>query len=207
MGAFRCPLHLLFNSKLKSILFIAFNMDPINPGDPLEELEIFLDDSESGSDNGPDLEPPPDSAPQSPVLEASSSSSQPDAPRESHNSIGAKIQALTRFADGVPHEKITAQTGVSRSGLYKLRAKAVSRGWDPDGGILETWHVDGAPRPRRPKTSTATALFIIETTTKNSTTRGWSCARIAAEVSNTPGRQPVSQSTVYRVLTENGYGV
>ena len=81
--------------------------------------------------------------------------------------------------------------------MYKLRAKAVLHGWDPDRGILETWHVDDAPHPRRPKTSTATALFIIETMTKNSTTRGWSCARIAAEVSNTPRRQPVSQSTVY----------
>ena len=91
--------------------------------------------------------------------------------------------------------------------MYKLRTKAVSRRWDPVGGILETWHVDDAPYPRRPKTSTATVLFIIETMTKNSTTRGWSCARIAAEVSSTPRRQPVSQSTVYRVLTENGYSV
>lgn len=67
--------------------------------------------------------------------------------------------------------------------------------------------MDDALRPRRPKTSTATALFIIETMTKKSTTRGWSCARIAAEVSSTPRRQPISQSTVYRVLTENGYSV
>jgi hypothetical protein len=50
-------------------------MDSIDPRDPLEELEIFLDDWESGSDDGPDLEPPPDSAPLSSVLEASSSSS------------------------------------------------------------------------------------------------------------------------------------
>jgi hypothetical protein len=172
-------------------------MDSIDPRDPLEELEIFLDDWESGSDDGPDLEPPLnptplDPAPLSPILEASSSS-QPNAPwKKSHNSIGARIQALTRFKDGVSHEKITAQTGISRSSLYKLRTKAVSRGWDPVGGILETWHVDDAPHPGRPKTSTATVLFIIETMTKNSTTRGWSCARIAAEVSSTLRRQPVS---------------
>ena len=42
---------------------------------------------------------------------------------------------------------------------------------------------------------------------KNSTTRGQSCARIANEVSKTLGWQPVSQRTVYRVLTESGYGV
>jgi hypothetical protein len=43
--------------------------------------------------------------------------------------------------------------------------------------------------------------------TKNFTTRGWSCARIATKVTGTPGRQEVSTSTVYRVFTENGYGV
>jgi hypothetical protein len=68
--------------------------------------------------------------------------------------------------------------------LYKLRAKAVSRRWDLDGGILETWYVDDAPHPKRPKTSTATALFIIETITKNSTIRGWLYTKIAAKVSN-----------------------
>ncbi len=50
-------------------------------------------------------------------------------------------------------------------------------------------------------------MFIIEVVTRNSTTRGWSCARIAQEVSGTPGRQPVSASIVYRVLKENGYSV
>jgi hypothetical protein len=100
---------------------------------------------------------------------------------------------------------ITAKTGVSKSGYYKLRSKAISRGWQLSD-LVETWHVDDAPRPGRPKTSTATALFIIKTMTKNSTTRGWSYSRIASEVSGTPGRQRVSPSTVYRVLTENGYG-
>jgi len=69
--------------------------------------------------------------------------------------------------------------------LYKLRSKAISRRWDPLG-ILETWHVDDAPRSERPKISTALALFIIQTITKNSTTRGWPTWRIAAEASNTP---------------------
>lgn len=75
------------------------------------------------------------------------------------------------------------------------------------GTLVEVEHADDAPRPGRPKPSTATALFIIEIMTRNSTTRGWSCAYIAAEVTGTPGRQPVFASTVYRVHTENGYGV
>ena len=82
----------------------------------------------------------------------------------------------------------------------------MSRGWR-EGDIVEPFHIDNAPCSRRPKTSTTTTLFIVQTMTKNSTTRGWSCARIAAEVSNTPSWQPVSQTTVWRVLTEAGYRV
>jgi hypothetical protein len=102
--------------------------------------------------------------------------------------------------------KVTEETGVSCASIYKLRTKAVSQGWR-EGDIVEPFHVDDALRSGRPKTSTATALFIIKVITKNSTTRGWSCARIAAEVSGTPGWQPVSQTTVWRVLSEAGYGV
>jgi hypothetical protein len=43
--------------------------------------------------------------------------------------------------------------------------------------------------------------------TKNSTTRAWSCARIAVEVAGTAGQQPVSARTVYNVLKLEGYSV
>jgi hypothetical protein len=67
--------------------------------------------------------------------------------------------------------------------------------------------VDNTPRIGRPKTFTATAEFILKTMLKNSTTRSWSCNRIASEVSGTPGWQLVSSSTVYRVLKEHSYRV
>ena len=67
--------------------------------------------------------------------------------------------------------------------------------------------MDDALHPGRPRISTATALFIIKTMTRNSITRGWSCEMITAEVSRTPRQQPVSKSTVYNVLSQNGYGV
>jgi hypothetical protein len=171
-----------------------------------EGVEIFLDGWESDfSDDGPDEEPPPDtSPPASPTF--GPSSPQPPPPKKRGNSIGARILALKRFDDGVPHEKITQETEITRSSIYKLRAKAISRGWK-EGDIVEPFHVDDAPRPRRPKISTVTALFIIETMTKNSVTRGWSTAQITDEVSYTPGWQPVSRRTVYRVLTDAGYGV
>jgi hypothetical protein len=162
-------------------------------------------ETDSLSDAEPDLEAPP-----SPPPSIAPSLSPKKRGDKSHHSIGARIQALTIFTTKgntpTTFQEIWDQTKVSRASVYKIRTKAVSRGWK-EGSIIEIEHVDDAPRSRRPKTSTATALFIIEVVTKNSTNRGWSCARIAQEVSSTPGRQPVSASTVYRVMKENGYGV
>ena len=64
-----------------------------------------------------------------------------------------------------------------------------------------------APHTGRPPISTTLVKFIIQTMTKNSTTRGWSYERIATEVSNTPGWKSVSASTVYRALKQEGYSV
>ena len=99
---------------------------------------------------------------------------------------------------------------MSKSAIYKVQEKAISRGWTPnptDKQVVEPHHVDDALLPGRPRTSTATAEFILKTMLKNSTTRSWSCNRIASEVSGTPGWQPVSPSTVYRVLKEHDYKV
>jgi hypothetical protein len=164
-----------------------------------EEFGISLDIPESDSDSGADIEPPSSDSESVNTGPASAK------PREGGgNSIGAWIQALVLFEAQVPYEKITAQTGVSRSSMYKLRSKAISRSWNPLG-ILETWYIDDAPWSGRPKISTALSLFIIEVVTRNSTTRSWPCWQIAAEISNTPGWQPVSQAVVYRVLTDNSY--
>jgi hypothetical protein len=68
-------------------------------------------------------------------------------------------------------QRITEETSVSRSSVYKLRAKVISQGWR-EGDIVEPFHIDDAPWSRRLKISTTTTLFIVETMTKNSTTRG-----------------------------------
>ena len=87
-----------------------------------------------------------------------------------------------------------------------MKDRAISRGWTPDK-IVETWHVEDAPRTGRPSIKPETIELIVKTVTRNSITRGWSCGRIASEVSKTPGAETVSASTVYRSLRAEGYGV
>jgi hypothetical protein len=138
-----------------------------------DDLGSLSEWTESGdSDLGPEEVVPHDDSdvsPQlAPVVEL------PTKEKTRGNSVGARILALTMFDEQSPVPDfigIQSRTSVSRSSVYKLRTKAISRGWIP-GNIVEPEHVDNAPRLGRPKTSTATALFIIQTMTKNSTTRG-----------------------------------
>jgi hypothetical protein len=107
-------------------------------------------------------------------------------PRPKH-SIGARIQAVNFFELDNPHQEITRRTGISTAQLYKLWDKAISQGWDPKvSGIVEVSHVEDAIRSGRLKTSQAISNLVLKTITQNSTTQGWSCARIAHEVSSTP---------------------
>jgi hypothetical protein len=94
---------------------------------PLSSLFTMDSESESDfdSDPGPDLECPSDSdEPSGSESLVRAGSTVPK--KKGHNSIRARIQALTKFKDRVLHKKITAQTGISRSGCYKLRSKAIS---------------------------------------------------------------------------------
>lgn len=143
------------------------------------DFEIWED--AEGSDDGPDEVCPSDHETGPPSETSQSTLSLDELTERTNkrgNSIGARISALTKFDEGMPpdFDAILTKTGVSKSSCYKLRTKAISRGWVP-GIIVEVEHVNDAPRTGRPKTSTATALSIIEIMTKNSTTRGWSCAR------------------------------
>jgi transposase len=106
----------------------------------------------------------------------------------------------------MPVEQITAFTHIKKSRVYSLRTEAIRRGWDPQvSKVVEVHHMEDAKRSGWPKTSQVVIDLIIATVTKNSTTHGWSCSQIAYSVSETPGIQPVSASTVYRVLTTEGF--
>ena len=145
--------------------------------------------SKSDSDLGADIEPPPDLLPSEP-------SSGTSTPQPKH-SIGARIQAISFLELNIPYFEITAKTGVSKAYIYKLREKAISQGWDPKvSGIVKVHHVEDAPCSRRPKASQSVIDLILKTVTKNSTTRGQSCSRIAQEVSFMPGTPSISGTTV-----------
>ena len=151
--------------------------------------------SDGDSDSGPENKTPSDSGPSlssdlSPSNSSTSTLANPSIKGSHYHSIGTRMLALTRKRDSVPIHLITQELGMSKSAIYKVQEKAISRGWSPDPVIkqvVEPHHVDDAPRPGRPRTSTATAKFILKTMLRNSTTRGWSCNRIAAEVLGTLG--------------------
>ena len=171
----------------------------------LYELQLVLN-GRSDSDSEPsDHEPLSDvEASDIGAIPATGTESQPSK-KPYFYTVGTRILALIRKRDGVPIHKITCKLGISKSAINKLQAKAISRGQSPDK-VIEPYHVDDTLRSGRPKTSNAIIELILKTMLQNSTTRGWSCNRIASEVSETLG-QPVSVSTVYRALKEHGYGV
>jgi hypothetical protein len=70
---------------------------------------------------------------------------------------------------------------------------------------VEVSHIEDAIRSGQPKTSQAISDLVLKTVTQNSTTRGWSCARIAYKVSSTPDTPRISEKTVWRILRENRY--
>jgi hypothetical protein len=121
-------------------------------------------------------------------------------------SIGARVQVLAILEFGIPHYQITPLSSISKSALYRLRDKAILRGYDPlISKVIETRYVEDGDRAGRPKTSQAVVDLILQTLLQNSTTRGYSCQTIARIVSETPGTSKVSARTVCNVLTNQGY--
>ena len=117
--------------------------------------------------------------------------------------------ALIRMRDigkDIDFEAIQAETGISRSSVYKLKKKAIDRGLNWDSGRIEPSYVDDVSRSGRPLLSKETKDLIEKIMTQNSTTRGYSCVKIAILVSATPGQVEVSASSVHRTLKERGYG-
>jgi hypothetical protein len=97
---------------------------------------------------------------------------------------------------------------MDESSIRKLRKKAIERGWNEDEiGPILLEHVTDAPKSERPPLSQEICDEVIKVVTKNSTTRMYSCQKIADVVSENLGKDDIiSASTVYRVLKRHGYG-
>src|SRR5450432_2097678 len=178
-------------------------MDQLDQLEQLEASELEYNSSDnsysdydSSSSLGADISSPPPS----PNLSLNSEPSISFGSFSRH-SIVSCIQALTYLELGLPIFQIEAKTGIKKTQIYNIRKKALLHGWIPDT-IIETYHIDDSSRSGRPNTSKEVIDLILETVTKNSTTRGWSCKRIAQEVSL---KSKVSISTVCKTLKENGY--
>jgi hypothetical protein len=171
------------------------------------EYDDFYSDNEEGADSRCPLDDP---RPPSPSV-LSTIDEDEDRPeyglkQKRGLTIGQRIQALYQLDRGDLIGKIIEDTSVSQASIYKLRTKAISNGWTP-GTPVEPHHVDDKPRSGRPRVSQYITAGILTVLTRNSTSRGYSCCRIAREVSTMlPGKQFVSASTVYRTLIAEGYG-
>jgi hypothetical protein len=165
-----------YNSSVFMILYVKMSLfDNLSDTSSCDiNFEIWEDADDS--DDSPDEVCPSDheTGPPSKTSQSTTPSLGPEKRTNNRgNSIGTRISALTRFDEGIPpdFDVILAKTSITKLSCYKLRSKAISRGWVP-GTVVEPEHVGDAPRTGRPKTSIATALFIIETMIKNSITRG-----------------------------------
>jgi hypothetical protein len=174
--------------------------------DQLEQLEASgleynssnnsYSDYDSSSSLGANISPPQSRSP-SPNPSLDLSLSEPLTTSNTKHTIGARIQALTYLELGLPIFQITNKTGISKTRIYAIRKEALLRGWDPNiSTIIEVYHVDDSTRSGRPKISQEVIDLILETVTKNSTTRGWSCKRIAYEVTSKSSKYKVSATTV-----------
>ena len=130
--------------KSESIQFIQFLKMASESDHESDSYNDYYSDSSSDSNS--------DSNPIELALEPSSKASRITSSRPKH-SIGARIQAITFLELNIPHFEITAKTGISKAQIYKLREKALSRGWDPKvSSIIEVFHIEDTLCSRRPKT-------------------------------------------------------
>jgi hypothetical protein len=118
------------------------------------------------------------------------------------------MQALTIMESNVPYHFIIALTKISTSQLYKIRNKAIKRGYNPViSKLLLDAYVTDKRKPGRPSILTLDLIQMVEDiVTKNSTTRSWSCGNITVKVAMRLGvKKSICVKTVYKVLKAKKY--
>jgi transposase len=120
--------------------------------------------------------------------------------------VGTRIQALTLLEAATGIRQITEITGFSKSSIYRIKAVAKQRGYNPQvSKVLLLKYVEDAPRSGRPiKATKEVEDIVVSLVSKNSSTRAWSAQRIASTITaQTPNG--ISARTVHRILRRKGY--
>src|SRR5258706_411245 len=128
------------------------------------------------------------------------------APSKRPHDNGTRVQALTMLQIGAKIDDIVEKTGYDKRTIYRIQKRAFDRGYDPnvDSRIFIKW-VEDAPIPGRPKKVTAEVEDqVIQTISKNSTTRQLSTQAIANMMSPLV-KGGISARSVLRALRRRGY--
>ena len=123
----------------------------------------------------------------------------PNAQSVNHDD-GTRMQALALAEYGVHHKIITALTKITKSSIYRYKAQARQRGYDPSQSrqLLNSYVTD-APRSGRPTVITPEVeAAIIAAIRKDRYGREKTSFMLAAE-------QGISSSSTLRTLWHNGF--
>jgi hypothetical protein len=129
--------------------------------------------------------------------------------RQSRHDPGTRIQALCLLQSQTPLAMITEITGISKSSITQLRRNAIARGYDiTKSKKLLLAYVEDAPRSGRPiKATDEVKKKVVETVSKNSTTRQLSTEGIAYLINTSPDIvNQISARTIWNILHSLGYG-
>jgi hypothetical protein len=154
------------------------------------------EESDSEDNKPPPLPPPPRFPPPAPL------------PRvRGYHDPRARLQALSLWEYGVSPVLVANLTKISEQHIRKIKRKAIKRGYNPDVcKIILLRYVEDDLRTGRPAIVQTVKDLIIKILTRNSSTRSYSCQRLAFEVGEELGqKKAISARTVYTVLKQRGY--
>ena len=130
--------------------------------------------------------------------------------RKGNHDVGTRMQALALLENGVLVKTIQEITGITQSAIYWLRTNAKQRGYNPQQSKkLILAYIEDVPRSGRPtKATLEVKAKVVETISKNSTTRQLSTAAISDYINKSIGDQikQISPRTTYNILKSLGYG-
>lgn len=115
-----------------------------------------------------------------------------------------RIQALALIEEGVPVDRVTTVSGMSKASIYRLQKTARARGYDPTvSRKLKDEYVQDAPRSGRPKKlSPEQEQQLLEVLQNNRTAgNGNTPEKTMQQLASEAG---ISSVSVYRIMRKHG---